>query len=453
MFLSRRLTPWVWAGAVAAALALLAVTASLGATVYGMPVASSLACGLAQSLGVLLSPRFPRWALTLVAIAGLSVVTLAQPTPTAPWPIPVATLLATLFVLAAASLHGQWIAAASAAVIVGITASGVASAFGSDIPVGPVIANLIVSLALFVAVIGGATLVRAIRTTRGELAAVKEISELELARRQVVEERTRIAREMHDVVAHGMSVIQVQAASARYRYPELSHEVADEFDALAATARTALGEMRSLLGVLRADDDAEQAPQPGLAQLPELVARSRAELVDRVPAHVRSGVDPVCELAVYRVAQESLGNAARHAPGAETSVELAAAPAAVAGAPARLRITIENAAPAQASGAAMLTADTSGHGIRGMRERVAALGGELSVGPTAAGGFRVVAIVPVLPGAPQALGDSESVIESAAAIETGQSINSGFVAGPDPAADPGPQVAAPRFPTDSEPAT
>ncbi|MBL3699961.1 sensor histidine kinase [Leucobacter luti] len=408
----RRLAPWLWAAATLAALAVLAVNAALGATVYGVGVGDSLAVALVLAVAVLTVQRFPRLALGLVTAGAIGEILLVTATPTAPWPVPVATLLAALIVFAVAALRGHWVGAASGTALIGIVAGGIASGTGSHLPPGPVISNLIVTLALLAAAVGAALLVRAIRATRGELAAVKEVSELELARRQVAEERTRIAREMHDVVAHGMSVIQVQAASARYRYPDLDAPVADEFDDLAATARTALGEMRALLGVLRADDDAEQAPQPGLAQLPELVARSRAELDDQLPPAVGDRLDPVCALAVYRVAQESLGNAARHAPGTAVRVTLEAEATATTDAsaevartagpeaPAQLRITVENAPPTAASAPAVLAADRSGHGIRGMRERVAALGGGLWADHTPAGGFRVVALVPVTPGTP-----------------------------------------------------
>ncbi len=397
MLASRRRTLWLWIPLSVATIALLAVGAALGTTVYAMPAGESLFAALLLAAGMLLVARFPRWAVTLVTIGAVGTVALSEATATAPWPVPVATLLAVLIVLGGATLHGRWRWATAGAAILGIAASSVASSAGGTLPPGPVIADLIVALSLAALIIGAAVLVRAISGARGELAAVKELTELELARRQIAEERTRIAREMHDVVAHGMSVIQVQSASARYRYPDLSTEVADEFDDLAATARTALGEMRALLGVLRADDGAERAPQPTLTDLPELTARSRATLDDQLPAALRNRMDPVCQLAVYRVVQESLGNSVRHAPGAATAVSLTGH-AGPTEAPTRIRVTVRNAAPAASATPAALTADTSGHGIRGMRERVTALGGSLHAGPTPDGGFQVVALVPLTPG-------------------------------------------------------
>lgn len=396
---SRRAHLWRWGVSAGVALVLLAINAALGATVYRQPVGAALASAAFLSLAVLLALRLPRLSVGIVAAAATAGVSASQATPDAPWPVPVATLLALLAVLAVAATRGYWLIAAAGAAFVGVAAAGFASERGTEIPPGPVIANLIVTVALSAVVIGVATLVRAVRSTRGELAAAREYSELELARRQIAEERTRIAREMHDVVAHGMSMIQVQAASARYRYPELSGEVADEFDDLAATARTALGEMRALLGVLRADNDAEHAPQPTLAELPALAERSRATLDDQLPVDLRTRMDPVCQLAVYRVVQESLGNAARHAPGAAASVTLTGDGQSSVVSP-RIRLIVRNVAPPADVAAASPVADASGHGIRGMRERVGALGGSLTAGPTHDGGFQVVALVPVIPGTP-----------------------------------------------------
>ncbi|GAA1593310.1 sensor histidine kinase [Leucobacter chromiireducens] len=394
--MTARRSPWLWGAATLLAVALLAVSAALGVTVYGMPVVESLMIAATQSAGLLIALRFPRWGLAVLTIAVISGLTLAQPTATAPWPVQVTSLLALLATYVLVALHGRWLAAVASAALIGITASGVASGAGNTVPGGPMVANLIVLLALSTITIGITTLVRAVRAARGELAEAREVSELELARRQIAEERTRIAREMHDVVAHGMSVIQVQAASARYRFPEIDEAVADEFDELAATARTALGEMRALLGVLRADDGAEHAPQPGLGDLPELVARSRATLTDQLPGSLAARMDPVCQLAVYRVVQESLGNAARHAAGASATVSLAPEPPAPA-VPAGVRVIVQNGAP-PADRTVRAAPDPSGHGIRGMRERVTALGGALSADPSPGGGFQVTALLPIVPG-------------------------------------------------------
>ncbi|KKI18758.1 MULTISPECIES: sensor histidine kinase [unclassified Leucobacter] len=383
-----------WAAVSALALALLAVSASLGATVYGVPPVVSIVVALLHSAGLLLAVRFPVLGVAVAVVGAVSELNALAATGAAPWPVPVATTIGFAATLGIAALQGQWLISTAGGILTAGTALAVTLARGQRLAVGPVIADLIVFVALAGLAILIALFARSWIRNRERLAEAEEASELSLARRQVAEERTRIAREMHDVVAHGMSVIQVQAASARYRHPGISDEVASEFDELAATARLALGEMRTLLGVLRADGDAEEAPQPGLAELPELVSRSRAELLDRLPSEVRQSVDPFPALTVYRVVQESLGNVARHAPGADAVVELDLDPEADA-----LIVRVRNTA---LPGRAVPTADPSGHGIRGMRERVVALGGVLTAEPSPDGGFAVAALVPLHPQSPEA---------------------------------------------------
>jgi signal transduction histidine kinase len=227
---------------------------------------------------------------------------------------------------------------------------------------------------------------------RGEaqrgLRAQEELSAAEQARRAVLEERTRIARELHDVVAHHMSLIAVRAETAPYRLGEQSTENAAEFAAIAEQARLSLTEMRRLLGVLRSDGGGPQlAPQPGLADVATLVGTAReagtqvALRQDGELADVPDGVG----LTGYRVIQEALANAGRHAPGAPVHVQ-------VLGSATDLRIVVANG-PAVL---AVTPADpgASPHGLVGMRERVTGLGGQFDAGPTADGGFRISATLP-----------------------------------------------------------
>ncbi|MEB4616047.1 sensor histidine kinase, partial [Leucobacter sp. M11] len=218
----------------------------------------------------------------------------------------------------------------------------------------------------------------------------------EQARRELVEERARIARELHDVVAHGMSVIQVQASSAKYRLPEAGPAAAAEFDDIAATARGALGEMRQLLGVLRGADpaggasagDPEQplGPQPGLFDLPALVETTqRAGVPVTLSWDADSRTPATVGLTAYRVVQESLSNIIRHAPGAPTRVEVRTENGS-------LRVEVRNDAPPTPGPSAH--ADAGGHGLRGMRERVELIGGTLEHGPTEDGGYRILAELP-----------------------------------------------------------
>lgn len=301
-------------------------------------------------------------------------------------------------------------------------------------------------------VLSGATLLlgaalRERAEAQRRLAEQETISETERARRTLLEERTRIARELHDVVAHHMSVISVQADSAPYRIAEMPPQACEEFGTIAATARESLTEMRRLLGVLRSESaQGERAPQPGLEQLDQLVeatvrAGVPAELHMDVPA-VEDGEQPeedsgrsgeaggrdevsapaqTVTLSVYRIVQEALANVVRHAPGAPTRISVTTAPereettrgkketrrtrrvrrahgADGEGGPEGpcLSVLVVNGPSPLPQGAPLETAGT-GHGLVGMRERVRLVGGALDVGPLPDGGFRVAARLPLRP--------------------------------------------------------
>jgi len=263
-------------------------------------------------------------------------------------------------------------------------------------------------------IMGVALLVRWLVISRRQLADQKDEVETERARRAVVEERSRIARELHDVVAHHMSMIVVQAQSAPIRHGLSDADVVGEFAAIEGSARQALNEVRSVLGVLRDENGpVETAPQPDLAQLPSLVRSSRAAgmpLTSRLRLDPAS-VPPGTALVLYRVAQESLANAARHAPGAAVELTLEEDSG-------WARLMVRNSAPPAHS----VRADGGerdqprgrndsgtegrdeggGNGIRGMFERVRAVGGTFEAEPVGAG-FVVIATVP-LTGRPQVAG-------------------------------------------------
>ena len=201
-------------------------------------------------------------------------------------------------------------------------------------------------------------------------------------------ERARIARELHDVVAHHISMISVQAETARVATPGMPAEGAERLLAIGDTARTALAEMRRLLGVLREDAGAgpTRAPQPGLQQLLTLIDETRDAAGTSTRLIVRGRVaalDPGVELTAYRVVQEALTNVRRHAPGAAVDVEVDYGADAV-------RVCVRDNGPGPGAGRA-----EGGHGLLGMRERVATVGGELRIGPAAASGFLVEATLPV----------------------------------------------------------
>ncbi len=238
-----------------------------------------------------------------------------------------------------------------------------------------------------IAVVGQSLHARLVAQRR--LSEEKELSELERARRTVLEERARIARDLHDVVAHHMSMVVVQAESAPYRMPDLPPEARAEFASIGGSAREALTEIRALLSVLRAEtQDVELAPQPGLDELDDLVEGARragvsVELdITGTPRPLRTAVG----LAAYRIVQESLANAARHAAGAPVRVRVDYSDAA-------LNVRVANDAPEVA-----VDAGPAGHGLTGMRERVEVVRGTLSAGPTVDGGFEVSASLPTADG-------------------------------------------------------
>ena len=209
----------------------------------------------------------------------------------------------------------------------------------------------------------------------------------ESAREQTaMEERAAIARELHDIVAHHLSMIAVQSEAARLTSPRLSADARGRFEAIAATARDALTETRRLLGVLREDvhGEADRAPQPGLDQVAELVdtARDAGSNVRLILAgkvvELPAGVD----LAAYRIVQEALTNTRRHAPGADADVEITYRNGVV-----HLRVRDYGPGPAEEM--------IAGHGLVGMRDRATIAGGTFSCGAADGGGFVVDVELPV----------------------------------------------------------
>ncbi|MDI3389713.1 sensor histidine kinase [Streptomyces sp. B-S-A8] len=229
---------------------------------------------------------------------------------------------------------------------------------------------------------------------RGEaqrrLVVQETISEAERSQRTLLEERARIARELHDVVAHHMSVITVQADSAPYRIQGLPAEAQEEFATIAGSARESLAEMRRLLAVLRSEDArGELAPQPGLDRLQQLVeATVRAGVNAELTYPPDAGEVPqAVQLSAYRIVQEALANVVRHAPSSprtEVSVRVDGGD---------LHVLVVNGPPAERT--APLEHRETGHGLVGMRERVRLTGGSLDAGPLPDGGFRVAARLPL----------------------------------------------------------
>ncbi|MFD8415245.1 sensor histidine kinase [Streptomyces sp. NPDC059650] len=337
-----------------------------------------VACAHAGTLVVALRWPTPAWWLSM---AGLSTITLGYPA--APnsqlyvWMVHAGVL----FLL---TLRVRLVSAISAALLSTLLAV-ILKPSGRAVGSWSVIAGAALLFAL--AVLIGAV-IRGRREDQARLTDQIAATAQERALRTVLEERTRIARELHDVVAHHMSLISIQADAAPYRVQDPPPELVTELASIRVNALDGLAELSHLLGLLRSDGDDttnSTSPQPSLAQLDALLASVRAaglHATVRIAGTIRP-LSPGVELSAYRIIQEALSNVLRHAPGAETSIQLTYARDAL-----HLRAL---------NGPATLPVSPSpgsGHGLTGMRERAAMLGGDLATGPTPGGGYEVTATLP-----------------------------------------------------------
>jgi signal transduction histidine kinase len=220
-----------------------------------------------------------------------------------------------------------------------------------------------------------------------ELDATQEAMAESVREQTAMEERARIARELHDIVAHHLSVIAVQCETARLTSPKLSADARGRFEAIAKTAREALTETRRLLGVLREDveGEADRMPQPGLERLNELVDTAR-DAGANIKLILQGKVVPPpagIDLAAYRIVQEALTNARRHAPGADVDVEVTYGTDA-------LHLRVRDYGPGPANGELIAS-----HGLVGMRDRATIAGGTFSCGAADGGGFEVDVTLPL----------------------------------------------------------
>ena len=219
---------------------------------------------------------------------------------------------------------------------------------------------------------------------QAQLAMRLTAAEEERSRRAVADERVRIARELHDVVAHTLSVIVLQAGAGRRIAPQQPERAATVLGGIEALGREALGDMRRLVGMLRTGPEREHEPQPSLERLPALADRVRSAglAVDvRTEGEARP-LPPGVDLSAYRIVQEALTNTLRHAGAARAEVVVRYGDAGV-----EVEVTDDGRGPS-VNGAG------GGNGLAGMRERVGMFGGELEVGAQAGGGFRVRALLP-----------------------------------------------------------
>jgi signal transduction histidine kinase len=256
---------------------------------------------------------------------------------------------------------------------------------------GELLANLFNGVVvLFGAAIGEATRYRRAYVQELEERALRaEQSRDEEAQRRVIEERLRIAHELHDVIAHHIALMNVQAGVAAHVLRSEPDEAEHALSLVRSGGRTVLQELTVLLGVLRrSGSPLPTAPTPSLHELDALIQSFTAAgvQVHYQPPEPLGPLPDVLELTAYRVVQESLTNVLKHAPGAPARVRLTQ----TAGA---LTVAVDNPEPASGSGTGARPG--GGHGLVGMRERVTAVGGTLSAGPAAGGGFAVCAVLPL----------------------------------------------------------
>ncbi|WP_107451077.1 sensor histidine kinase [Streptomyces sp. RTd22] len=267
-------------------------------------------------------------------------------------------------------------------------------------------AGFFVSVLVTAVVVG--TALRGRRVARARLVEQEEITAEERARRTLLEERNRIARELHDVVAHHMSVISIQAQVAPHLAENPSDELKENLAGIRRSAVEALTELRRVLGVLRSEDaladGVRHAPQPTLDRLEELVdtVRGTGIPVDVEIHGERRPLPPGLELSAFRIVQEALSNVMRHAPGAEVKVEIGYHPDG-------LTVWVVNTAPDRPA----LPTPGAGHGLLGMRERTAMLRGELATGPTPDGGYEVAAVLPAYHATEAARAETATATETA----------------------------------------
>ncbi|MFF0597190.1 sensor histidine kinase [Streptomyces antibioticus] len=229
------------------------------------------------------------------------------------------------------------------------------------------------------------------RQAEEDVSAQQTVTAVERSRRTLLEERTTIARELHDVVAHHMSVVAIQAEAAPYRVENPPEELERAFAIIRENAVAALTELRRVLGVVRAEDyEAPDTPQPTLADLEGLLSNVRETglAVEKTVTGAVRELPQGVELSAYRIVQEALSNSLRHAPGAGARVEIGY----VLGG---LGLRIVNDPPPNPS--LVKPSPGAGHGITGMRERVTMLNGEMTAEPTPAGGYEVTVFLPVPP--------------------------------------------------------
>ncbi|GIH67334.1 sensor histidine kinase [Microbispora siamensis] len=345
--------------------------------------AAAWALVAAMTLPLAVRRRWPLPVFCLVAVASVAAMALGVARE------PLAAAAYALYPVALTTRRRRW---EPTAAIGALTVGALLLAVLGGVAAAPEARRIVETVVLGSLALGGAwTIGRAVRERRAYAARRAE----QAAEHAVTEERLRIAREMHDVVSHTLSLIGVKAGVAAHVADRRPEEALEALRVIETTSRQALTEMRHMLGVLRTApgagtgdtgaDTGALSPAPGLAALPDIAERAAAAGV-RVDLDVRvtDGLPPALELAVHRIVQESVTNVVRHAAPAACRVL-------VDDEGGQVRVEVTDDGP----GRRVLPAGPPGHGVIGMRERVAAYGGVFTAGPLPGGGFRVLARLPL----------------------------------------------------------
>ncbi|MBV0896016.1 sensor histidine kinase [Microbacterium sp. NC79] len=388
----------LWVAVGAFSVALLAVSAPLGVTVYDVPVVTALLFSLVLAGAVPLALLLPWGGVAAALVSATALTSGAAFTIEAPWPVSVTTTIAVSLIWLLVGWRTRWFVVTIGwfgAVLLVIVST--AEALSANAPSGAIIADLVVFAASSLVMALAGIILRNWEIVGAQLVAERALSAAEIAQREAAEEKARIARELHDVVAHGMSAIQVRAASARYRLSNLPPDAIAEFDDIAATARASMADMRSILGVLRDESSgAASNPQPTLADLSSLVDRARDLATITVTGEwnlaTAERTDPLLGLTVYRAVQEALSNAARHAPGAPITITWDESST-------NRAFTVANAASTRVIDGSRAPEHNQstlrgGQGLRGMRERLQVLNGTVQTDTLTDGGFAVRVTIP-----------------------------------------------------------
>ncbi len=370
-----------------AALALFCVQVPLAVDIHEISVGAALVLCLAHTAAAPLALWFARQAAVLSIAASVLMMLTVVSSGDGIWPWGVVPMITQVLVVGVLAFVAPGPVAAIT-LVSSVAASGViAAAANPERAIGASWSN--VMLFAGIAIMAGAlgAVLRQATDIGVDLRREREKSAEAQAQRLVVEEKSRVARELHDVIAHNMSLITVQARSAPHRLPGLAPEASEEFSQIAARAADALSQMRGVLTVLRTEPgQSGLSPAPSVRQVPELVASVReagqdVELCWEVPDDAAVGDD--VGASAYRIIQEALSNVRRHAPASTAD----------------LSVTVEGdelvARIDNPLSEALVEPTVAGHGLVGMRERAAAVSGRITMGQSEPGHFTVEARLPL----------------------------------------------------------